>query len=189
MVNFTITLESTGIFNPSVTDGQITVDAGTTTVSQPFPLPVQLKRSGGGYKFVLPGMRPSGGNLEFPAVLEKTFTDPDQWDKEARDADKRRAEAEKLRKQMLEKLKKQIQDEYRRQQQENSKNDSESTTADPLSVTDEQGEDIDLAPLTPATEEIPLETLVPATESGPDPLASLVPEPGEAVEDFPNRQP
>jgi hypothetical protein len=142
-------------------------------------------------------MKPGGGDLTFPAVLEKTFADPERWDKEAKDADRRREEAERLRKKLLEKIKKQMQDEYNRQQQEANQDGTEKT--DPMTVEGEDGEDIPLAPLvtpdplaTLAPEE-PLATLdtlptpAPLEDDNP-PLVPLVPSSDENVNDFPQHQ-
>jgi hypothetical protein len=192
LVNFTLNLDATATLNPKITDGNITADAGTTTVNMPFPLPVQLKKVGNGYKFVLPGMKPGGGDLEFPAVLEKTFSDPDYWDKQARDADRRRKEADKLIKQLLDKIKKQMQDELAKQQ-ETGKDGQAST--DPMTARDDSGNDVPLAPLVtpdplaPLVTDEPLAPLVTEDPLAPlvteDPLAPLVPTPDENVIDFP----
>lgn len=202
LVNFTINMDAVATLNPKVTDGNITGQY-EQTINMPYTLPVQLKKAGGGYKFVLVGMKPGGGNLEFPAVLEKAFADPDRWDKEAKNADKRREEAEKLRKKMLEKLKKQMQDEYKKQQEDKTKADSEST--DPMTVPGENGEDIPLAPLVTEDPLAPLVTVEPlatlgtveplatlgteeplATLGTEEPLWPLTPQNGEEVNGFPS---
>lgn len=194
LVNFTLNLQATGLLNPKITDGQITGEY-SQSVDMPLPLPVQLKKAGSGYRFILKGMKAGGGDLEFPAILEKAFADPDRWDKEAKEADRRREEAERLRKELLEKLKKQMQDEYNRQQREQNTEGSETT--DPLTVEDENGEEIPLATLVPVlpTLEPVLPTLEPvdalatlAADDGPAPLAPLVPQDGEAVDSFPSRK-
>lgn len=198
LVNFTVNLDATAILNPKITDGRITVDAGTSSVNMPFPLPVQLKKVGSGYKFVLPGMKPGGGDLTFPAVLEKSFADPNRWDKAAKDADKRRKEAEKLIKQLLDKIKKQMQDELAKQQ--NTGNDGASTT-DPMTVTVDDGKEVPLAPLVtpepdvslaPLVTEEPLASLAPLVPADTDelaPLAPLVPSSDEGASDFPSHNP
>ena len=121
-------------------------------------------------------MRPGGGDLEFPAVLEKTFSDPDRWDKAAKEADKKRQEAEKIRQKILEKLKKQVQDDWSKQ----STTQTESLETEPLPQ---------LAPLEPikpedndATGDTPT-----AGDAEEDPvLAPLWPITDEAVQDFPS---
>ena len=175
LVQFSINLQATATLNPQVTDGNVTGSLNISA-SQNFPLPVQLKKSGGGYKFILKGMRPGGGDLEFPAVLEKTFSDPDRWDKAAKEADKKRQEAEKIRQKILEKLKKQVQDDWSKQ----STTQTESLETEPLPQ---------LAPLEPikpedndATGDTPT-----SGDAEEDPvLAPLWPITDEAVQDFPS---
>ena len=195
LVNFTLNMQGQYTINPKVTDGNLTGELSMSG-QMPFPLPVQLKKSGSGYKFVLVGMRPGGGDLTFPAVLEKTFADPDRWDKEAKEADRRRKEADRLLKELLEKIKKQTQDEYNKQQQQGA--GEESADTDPMTVPGEKGEDIPLAPLVtedplaPLVSEDPLAPLVSEDPLAPltteDPLAPLVPSGDEDVNDFPSRQ-
>jgi hypothetical protein len=191
LVNFSVTLQATATFDPSVTDGNLTVNAGTFSTSQSFPLPVQLKKAGKGYRFILKGMKPGGGDLEFPAVLEKTFSDPEKWDKAARDEDKRRAEAERLRKKLLEK----IRESMKKEQEAKAKAESsKQTDFDSL-------EGIDLAPLDPLdgvslTEPDPLDGAsltepdpldgASLTDSSDEALAPLWPAGGEGVSDFPS---
>lgn len=165
LVSFTLPMQATGTLDPSITgdtgSGTIKAQTGTTSLSGESSLSVQLKKSGGGYKFVLVGLKPGGGNLEFPAVLEKTFADPDRFDKEAAKADARRkkAEEEQARRQ----------EEMKREAEEAAKSQPEETP--------------ELAPLTPVTPDplaplVPEETpeLAPLTPVTPEPLAPLVPE-------------
>ena len=105
LVNFTLPMQGTGKVGGMVTDGNLKVDSGVTSVSGDSNLPIQMKKSGSGYKFVLVGLRPGGGDLEFPAVLEKTFADPNRFDKEAAEADARRKKAEAERDKWLEAMK------------------------------------------------------------------------------------
>jgi hypothetical protein len=197
LVNFTINLDATATLNPQITDGNITTKMSPISTSQSFPLPVQLKKVGSGYKFILPGMKPGGGDLEFKAVMEKTFTDPDKWDKEAAEADRRREEAERLRKELLEKIKKQMQDEYNKQQSREGDGTTESTSPVPSGDEDtdlaplvpEDSSDTDLAPLVPEeNSDTDLAPLVPEDSSDID-LAPLVPTNDETVDDFPTRKP
>ncbi len=110
LVNFTLPMQSDISAAVSVEGNSgganISAAANIASASGSMSLNIQLKKSGGGYKFVLVGLKPGGGNLEFPAVLEKTFTDPDRFDKEARDADARRKKAEAERDKWLEDMKK-----------------------------------------------------------------------------------
>lgn len=196
LVNFTINLDATATLDPKITDGKITVDAGTTTVNQTFPLPVQLKKMGAGYKFVLPGMKPGGGDLEFPAVLEKTFSDPDYWNKQAQDADKRRQAADNLLQQLIADLRKQMTDDLGKQQ--DTGNNGQSST-DPLPGETAGGGLVSLAPLTSQEPPVSLAPLVtPEAEPTLAPLvtpeetvelAPLVPSPGDGVSGFPSQNP
>ncbi len=182
LVNFTLNMQGTGTLNPTITDGNLTGHF-ESTFNMPLKLPVQLKKSGSGYQFILVGMKPGGGDLKFPAVLEKAFADPDRWDKEAQKEDKRREEAERLRKELLEKIKKQMQDEYNKQQ-DASRDESQKT--DPMTAEGEDGEDIELAPLVtpaPLTDDDKLATLAPEDDNPP--IVPLVPSPGENADGFP----
>ena len=180
LVNFTVRMQGQYTLNPKVT-GENASGEFSASGSMPLDLPVQLRKAGGGYSFVLVGMRPGGGDLTFPAVLEKTFADPDRWDKEARDADRRREEADRMLKELKEKIKQRTQEEYQKKQAE--KANEESRVTEPIIVKDSQGNDVELAPLVPVTED-PLAPLVPVTD---DLLAPLVPTPDEEVADFPSR--
>jgi len=180
LVNFTINMNANANANPKITgetgSGDVRGEVSMTSNSS-MPLPVQLIKAGSGYKFILKGMRPGGGDLEFPAVLEKTFHDPNR---EAKEADARRKRAEELRKKLLEKMKKQIQEEWKENE---TAAEGEKSSTDPLTVTGDNGEEIPLAPLEP---DDPLASLVPSED---DPLASLVPAGDESVNDFPTRSP
>ncbi len=176
---------------PAASDAKIDPSIKTDTVSGSFfgqvsgamSIPVQLQRSGGGYRFVLKNMRPGGGDLTFPAVLEKTFADEDRWQKKAREADEARRKAEDARRKMEE--------EARKKAEEAAKESpAPAATEEPLAplVTDE----IPLAPLVtpdplaPLVPEEPLAPLAPVTPPPEDiPLAPLVPLDGENVENFP----
>lgn len=159
LVSFTLPMQTDGSFGVSVSgemgSGTIKGDTGTTSLSGGSSLSIQLRKSGGGYKFVLVGLKPGGGNLEFPAVLEKTFADPDRFDKEAAAADARRKKAEAERDKWLEDMKKKAEEAA----------DATEPTQDPLAPLVPTEEP--LAPLTPT--EDPLAPLTP-TE---DPLAPL----------------
>lgn len=186
LVNFDITLNATATLDPQVTDGNITGSIGKISTTQSFPLPVQLKKSGNSYKFVLKGMKPGGGDLEFPAVLEKTFSDENRWEKAAKEADQKRKEAERIRKKILDMIKKQVQEEWTKQN-ENSSSDQKVT-----STTTELPE---LAPLEPLGPELaPLEPLGPEDEATSDEdsdspvLAPLWPLADETVKDFPSEK-
>lgn len=186
LVNFNVTLNATATLNPEVTDGNITGSFGKITTTQTFPLPVQLKKVGKSYKFVLKGMKPGGGDLEFPAILEKTFSDEDRWDKAAKEADRKRQEAEKIRQKILDKIKKQVQDEWSKQ------NEDQTTTPKETATTTDLPE---LAPLEPLGPDLaPLEPLGPekednqTTEDSDDTpeLAPLWPLGDESATDFPS---
>ena len=173
LVSFTLPMQTNGSFGISISgdmgSGTVKGDTGTNSLSGGSSLSVQLRKSGGGYKFVLVGLRPGGGNLEFPAVLEKTFADPDRFDQEAVKADERRKKAEAERDRMME--------EQKRKAEEEAK-----ATEDPLAPL-VPVETPELAPLTPVTPDplaplVPEETpeLAPLTPVTPDPLAPLVTE-------------
>jgi hypothetical protein len=182
-------MDATATLNPKIVDVQGNSGSFEMTMDQKLPLPVQLKKAGSGYKFVLVGMRPGGGDLEFPAVLEKAFADPDRWDKEAAEADRRRKEAEEMQKQIQEQLKKQMEDQYKEQQE----NGGDSETTDPLAPLVSEDPLAPLVtedPLAPLVSEDPLAPLVSEDPLGAlvseDPLAPLTPQEGEEVTDFPS---
>jgi len=199
LVNFNISLNATATLDPKITDGNITGSLGIS-VAQVFPLPVQLKKSGESYKFVLKGMKPGGGDLEFPAILEKTFSDEDRWDKAAKDADRKRAEAEKIRKKILEKIKKQVQDEWSKQTTPQKETESteplpELAPLEPLkpdstdndsTKPEEEFELAPLEPLKPDDTDTKGDTTSNGTEEDPV-LAPLWPLTDEAVNDFPSK--
>lgn len=174
LVNFSVKLMATSTLDPKITDGNITTNIAPISTTQEFPLPVQLKKTGKGYKFILPGMKPGGGDLEFPAVLEKTFSDPDKWEKAAKEADRRRKEAERRRKEMQKQMEQQMKEELAQKEKEKDQNPSEKTDL----LTDENGNPIPLAPLVPSedtdttgnsgsdSDDIDLAPLVPAEDTG-----------------------
>lgn len=180
LVDFTLNMNATGTLNPKITDGNITGSV-SSTVNMAMPLPVLLKKVGSGYKFILKGMRPGGGDLEFQAVLEKAFHDPNR---EAKEEDARRKRAEDLRKKMLDKMKEEMRKE---QEAKDNAAKGETSSTDPLTVPGDNGEDITLAPLVPSDGDIELAPLVPP-EDDTD-LAPLVPSESEGVNDFPTRTP
>ena len=153
LVNFTLPMQTIGTLDPSIKgetgSGSVRAAVDPTTLSGESSISVQLRKSGGGYRFMLIGLKPGGGNLEYPAMLEKTFADPDRYDKEAAQADARRKKAEAERDRM--------QEEMKRKAEEEAKATPEETP--------------ELAPLTPITPE-PLAPLVP--EETPE-LAPLTP--------------
>ena len=162
LINFTINFNMNSSFGVSITtndSNNIKVKAPTITAKSSVPFKIQLKKLGKGYVFVLLNMKPGGGNLEFPAVLEKAMSDPDKYKKEAKAADERRKAAEELRKQKLDKLKK------------------------GNGIKDSSGKDTDLAPLVPPEDD--LAPLVPKE----DDLASLVPVEGDEANSFPSQKP
>lgn len=193
LVNFTINMNATSTANPKVTGdtggGDVTGEVSMTANSS-ISLPVQLTKSGSGYMFILKGMKPGGGDLEFPAVLEKAFHDPNR---EAKEADARRERAEELRKKVLKEMKEQTQKEW---SENEDAGEGEKSSTEPLTVTGDNGEEIPLAPLLPS-EEDPLAPLVPSEDddlaplvpSEDDDLAPLVPNEDENVNDFPDRTP
>ena len=154
LVNFTLPMQATGTLDPSIMgntgSGTVKADAGNTSASGNSSISVQIKKIGGSYKFVLLNLKPGGGNLEYPAVLEKTFADPDRFDKEAAKADARRKKAEAERDRKMEEMKKKAEEEAKAAVET-------------------------LAPLTPITNDLPpLGPLTPITDDLP-PLAPLVP--------------
>ena len=159
MVSFTLPAQGEGALDPKITGqtGGFTIkgDAGSSSVSGGSNIPIQMKKSGAGYKFVLLGLKPGGGNLEFSAVLEKTFADPDRFDKEAAKEDARREKAEAERDRMQEEMKKKAEE-------------AAKATVEPLAPLTPV-EDLPLAPLTPLGDE-PLAPLVPVTEDTAPPF-------------------
>ena len=136
--SFTLEMQATATVNPGATDGIVIQNFDMTTQSK-LSLPVQLRGGSGGYKFVISGMRPGGGNLEFPAVLEKTFTDSktrDKWKKEAKDADLKRKQMEEAKRKA-----KDLQDKVLDQMKEDAKRDMESKEFEPEPLTVPEGEE------------------------------------------------
>ena len=164
MVSFTLPAQGEGALDPSITgetgNGTVKADAGSTSLSGKSSVSIQIKKSGSGYQFVLLGLKPGGGNLEFPAVLEKTFADPDRFDKEAAKEDARREKAEAERDRMQEEMKKKAEE-------------AAKATVEPLAPLTPV-EDLPLAPLTPLGDE-PLAPLAPLTPVDDDVLAPLAP--------------
>jgi hypothetical protein len=126
---------------------------------------IQLKKSGAGYQLALSGLPAGVNGVEFPAILEKTFADPDRFDKEAAEADARRKKAEAERDKWLEEQK---------QKAEEAAKATEYPLA-PLTPTEDP-----LAPLTPT--EDPLAPLTPTGE----PLAPLTPSQEDEAPPFPS---
>lgn len=136
--SFTLEMQATATVNPLVTDGIVKQEFNMSTQSK-LSLPVQLKGGSGGYKFIILGMRPGGGNLVFPAVLEKHFTDSktrDKWKKEAKDADTKRKQTEEAKRKA-----KDLQEKVLEQMKKDAKRDMESKESEPEQPNDPAGED------------------------------------------------
>ncbi len=166
LVNFSLRMQAQATLDAAVqadTGGaSIEAETGKSTMTAEQAIPVQLRKSGGGYKFVLVGVRPGGGNLEFPAVLEKTFADEDRFDKEAKKADERRKQAEEA--------------ERKRKAEEKRKADEEAAaTPEPLAPL----EPVTIPPLEPVTipplEPVTLPPLAPVTIPPLTPVNDLPP--------------
>lgn len=184
LVNFTMNFNTRTSFDTSVntSDGSIKGSLGGISSSGTSPFSMQLKKSGGGYVIVIRGILPDGGDLQFPALLEKFPSDQDRRD--AQDADKRRKAAEDKINKELEKMKKAAQKDNNEPQTTKTPPKDDDDALAPL-VPSEGGDDA-LAPLVPTEGgDDPLAPLVPS-EAGDDALAPLVPQEGDAAGSFPS---
>ena len=198
--SFTLDMQATATVNPLVTDGIVKQEFNMSTQSK-LSLPVQLRGGSGGYKFIISGMRPGGGDLVFPAVLEKTFTDSktrDKWKKEAKDADLKRKQMEEAKRKA-----KDLQDKVFDQMKEDAKRDMESKEFEPEPLTVPEGEEefkpepltvpegedeVELSPLTvpDGDKEVELSPLsVPEGEKELEPEPLVVPDSDKAIEPGP----
>lgn len=150
------------------------------------PLDIKLVPSGGGYELVVLNMRPGGGDLRFPAMLEKVPLD--DITKAERDRLKRERDAERQRKAREEQekaLKRQKEEAERGMDDELSKEGKKGEKTDPgVAPGAPADDDIDLAPLDPSKEDDSEPSLAPLTpESTPEiELAPLTPAPTPEVE-------
>ncbi|MCX7773931.1 MAG: hypothetical protein N2376_12550 [Clostridia bacterium] len=167
----------TTVLNPEITDKNQNIHGGGNLFNDQrvAPLDMKLVKNGSGYQLVVLNMRPGGGDLKFPAMLEKFPLDDITKAERERLARERREEqlrkAKELQKKILEDWKKEI----------------EKGMQDELNKDSKKGEDedIELAPLEPSKsgssdDDIPLAPLVtpePSQGSNSDadiPLAPLV---------------
>ncbi len=137
------------------------------------PLDIKLVPSGSSYEFVVLNMRPGGGDLRFPAMLEKVPLD--DITKAERERLKKEQDAERQRKAREEQekaLKKQKAEAEKGMDDELGKEGKNGERTDPnVAPGAPDDDDIDLAPLDPNKE----------NESEPE-LAPLVPSPTPEIE-------
>lgn len=114
----TIDMLATSTLNPQIMDEfwGLIVGGEMYQSTQVMPLDIKLEPSGSGYRMVLINMRPGGGDLKFPAMLEKfPLSDIDKAErdrlKKEKDEEARR-KARELQKKALEDLKKKLKEEF-----------------------------------------------------------------------------
>lgn len=82
---FTLNMMATSTINPQINDEYMGISVGGEMFNstQMQPLDMRLEPSAGGYQLVLLNMKPGGGDLKFPAMLEKfPLSDIDKAERE-----------------------------------------------------------------------------------------------------------
>lgn len=114
----TINTLATSTLNPQIMDEYwgLVVGGELFQSTQVMPLDIKLEPSGSGYRMVLLNMRPGGGDLKFPAMLEKfPLSDIDKAERERIQKEKdeeARRKAREAQKKALEELKKKLDEEF-----------------------------------------------------------------------------
>ncbi len=205
LVNFTLPMN--GYANIA---GRVWGSEGSTdfdySSSGEWPVACQLKGNGRTYKLVIVGMRPGGGDLEYPLVLERTFADPDRFDKMARDADAKRKKLEAERDKMLEEWRKWAEEQQKKEKEQSAtllppvplvtENTQSVTLPPPVPLVTDNTQSVTLPPPVPLVtdnaetntlpEPVPLVTDGQQTTALPAPVP-LVPSPGDEAPPFPGQ--
>lgn len=147
----------TSVLNPKITDDVMGIEVGGEMFrdNRVAPLDIKLVSGGSGYQLKVLNMKPGGGDLTFPAMLEKfplddiTKAERERLEKEHREEEQRRKAKEEQDRAL---------DEWRKKSNEGME--------DKLNEDSSEGEEdeIELAPLSPDSEEIELAPLEPAKE-------------------------
>jgi hypothetical protein len=140
----TINMIATSALNPQIIDEYmgITVGGDMFEMTQNMPLDIRIEPSGSGYQMVLLNMKPGGGDLKFPAMLEK-FPLSD-IDKAERERAKKEKEEEALRR--AKELQKKAIEDWKKELREKFDDESDDPTKEGEVKTDDS---ITIAPLVP----------------------------------------
>ncbi len=151
----------TTVLNPQIKDKNMGIEMGGDMFREQSSAPLDIKLVGvkGNYKLALLNMKPGGGDLTFPAMLEKFPLD-----------DIAKAERERLAKEQAEKHREEQRRKAREEQEkalEEWRRKINEGMEEQLDEESQKGEetDIDLAPLSPEDGDIDLAPLVPGEGS------------------------
>jgi len=147
---FTIDTIAAGTVDPTVRDYDMGIEIGGELFnsSMKMPLDIRLEPSGEGYRLVVLNMKPGGGNVDFPAMLEKIpLSDIEKAERERIQKEKNE---ELLRKaqELWRKVKKSIQDDLR-EELENESGDSGQGGSNQSGGTEPPGDYPSIPPLVP----------------------------------------
>lgn len=119
---FTIDTIATGTVDPTIRDYYMGIEIGGElfSSSMKMPLDIRLEPSGEGYRLVVLNMKPGGGDVDFPAMLEKIpLSDIEKAERE-RIQKERNDELRRKANELWRKVKKSIQDDLREELENDS---------------------------------------------------------------------